>query len=119
MPEIQDETLLEIPVGELAPPWSLLKRVAFRFCFMYFILYLAISQMLTLVAPGIVPPDSPGLDSLTPTRQIISWTARHVSQITSTLVITGSGSGDKTFDWVEAFCFLALATVGTAMWSLL
>ena len=36
---------------------------------------------------------------------------------TSPLVITGSGSGDKTFDWVEAFCLATLAIVVTIIWS--
>jgi uncharacterized membrane protein YphA (DoxX/SURF4 family) len=32
-------------------------------------------------------------------------------------VVTGSGSGDKTFDWVQAFCLLTLAILATAIWS--
>jgi hypothetical protein len=38
--------------------------------------------------------------------------------VTRPLVVTGSGSGDKTFDWVQAFCFLVIAAVVTAVWSL-
>jgi hypothetical protein len=35
------------------------------------------------------------------------------------LVYSGSGSGDKTFDWVLAFCLLVFAALATAIWSLL
>jgi uncharacterized membrane protein YphA (DoxX/SURF4 family) len=35
------------------------------------------------------------------------------------LVYTGSGSGDKTFDWVLAFCVLVVAVLATAVWSVL
>ncbi len=37
--------------------------------------------------------------------------------VTQPLVIA-SGSGDKIFDWVLAFCFLVFAAVGTVVWSL-
>jgi len=36
---------------------------------------------------------------------------------TQPLVVSGSGSGDKTFDWVQAFCFLVIAAVVTTVWS--
>jgi len=52
-------------------------------------------------------------------RAIVSWAASHVFGITQPLVVLGSGSGDKPFDWVQAFCMLVLALVVTAVWSLL
>jgi len=50
---------------------------------------------------------------------MVSWAASHVFGITQPLVVLGSGSGDKPFDWVQAFCMLVLALVVTAVWSLL
>ena len=35
------------------------------------------------------------------------------------LVIAGSGSGDKTFDWVAAFSVLAIALLATLAWTLI
>lgn len=100
-----------------APRWSLATRVAFRFFVAYFTPYILLTQMLwSLVQlPGI--DDLTELDERWPTRQIVSWTATHVFHAASPLVITGSGSGDKTFDWVEAFCLLMLAIVVTIVWS--
>jgi len=99
--------------------WSLSKRIAFRFCFVYFSTYLLLTQMGTLLIPGIVPPDAPGLESLWPARQIISWTAARVFHVGYPLVVEGSGSGDKTFDWVEVFCILVLSVVATILWSVI
>src|SRR5262245_8030398 len=105
-------------VGSIAY-WTLFKRIAFRFCCVYFGAYLLLTQMGTLLIPGIVPPDAPGLESLWPARQIISWTAVRIFKVGYPLVIEGSGSGDKTFDWVEAFCILVLSVVATILWSVI
>jgi uncharacterized membrane protein YphA (DoxX/SURF4 family) len=99
--------------------WTLSRRIAFRFCFVYFGTYLLITQMGTLLIPGIVPPDSPGLESLWPVRQIVSWAAVRVFHVGYPLVIEGSGSGDKTFDWVEVFCILVLSVAATILWSVI
>lgn len=98
------------------PQWSHAKRIAFRFVCVYFGLYILLTQMLTILIslPGI---DWPELGTLALVRTMVSWVAKHVFRSQSALVITGSGSGDKTFDWVEAFCFLVLAVLITATWS--
>ena len=105
-----------------APPatrWALPTRVAFRLCFLYFGLYVVITQMLggIIVIPG--EWEMPEIQTLPPLRNVISWTALHVFGVTRPLVITGSGSGDKTFDWVAAFCLLTAAILATALWSVL
>ena len=98
------------------PVWSLTKRIAFRLCVIYFGLYIATTQMLQglIVLPVGNVPD---FGSLPPVRTVVSWTAAHLFHVTYPLVITGSGSGDKTFDWVHAFCVLVIAVAGTALWS--
>ena len=115
-----DTIAVDAPVVQLAPPavrpWPLPTRIAFRFCFIYFSLYVALTQMLSglLVLPvGRIPP--PGnLDIVTGT---VQWTARKVFGVVQPLVITGSGSGDKTFDWVFAFCLLVFSATATIVWS--
>jgi len=98
--------------------WSLTTRVAFRFTLVYFALYVLIGQMLSgLLAPGNF--DWPSLQELPPLKNLVTWTAVHVWGISRPLVITGSGSGDKTFDWVAVSCLLAFAVIATAVWSLL
>jgi len=52
-------------------------------------------------------------------RQIILWTASQVFHVVTPLVYRGSGSGDKTFDWVGVFCLLCFAILATTVWSVL
>ena len=103
-----------------SPParWSPALRVAFRFCVAYFTLFSLSNQIIggLIVIPKV---DVPEIGILWPLRQITFWTARHVFHVTRTLVYTGSGSGDKTFDWVQAFCLLLIAATITAAWSIL
>ena len=99
------------------PGWSLAHKIAFRFWFLYVGLYLLVTQVLaTIFLPGIDVPD-PG--SLGPARAVVEWTARHVLGVSAPLVVTGSGSGDKIFDWTQVVCMLVLAGVGSALWSVL
>jgi uncharacterized membrane protein YphA (DoxX/SURF4 family) len=99
------------PLTERAP-WRASTKLAFRFCFVYGSLYVLLTQMLN----SIVRLPIPELQTLWPARQLVMWTARHVFHIQQPLVIF-SGSGDKTFDWVEVFCLLVVAAVATLVWS--
>jgi hypothetical protein len=98
--------------------WRLATRIAFRFCFVYFSLYCLTTQILgSLFAnPEIDIPDPA---TLRPMRQIVFWTAAHIFRVAHPLVYKDSGSGDKTFDWVLAFCLLVFAVLATFIWSIL
>src|SRR5471030_1671600 len=98
-----------------SPRWSLSSRVAFRFCFTYFGLFCLATQIFGGLVP--VNVEIPDPATLWPARQIVFWTAAHVFRVTHPLVY--SDSGDKTFDWVLAFCLLALAMLATGVWSVL
>jgi hypothetical protein len=122
-----DPTVLAVepdpPVGlqrrtEPAPRWRGATRVAFRFTFSYFTLYIVFTQMIAglLYLPvGRLPQ----FGEIPPMPMLIEWTAKHLFGVTRPLVILGSGSGDKTYDWVQAFCLLVIALVATAIWSAL
>ena len=98
------------------PHWSHTERIAFRSCCVYFSLYVLVTQMLTslIFFPWI---DWSELGALPPIRTMVFWVAKHVFHCQSALVVIGSGSGDKTFDWVEASCLLIIAVIATAIWS--
>jgi hypothetical protein len=98
------------------PRWNLATRIGFRFCFVYFGLYCLTTQILgsLFTNPEINVPDP---STLWPMRQIIFWTAAHIFRVTHPLVYSGSGSGDKTFDWAAAFCLLVFAVLATLVWS--
>jgi hypothetical protein len=93
------------------------RRIAFRFGFIYFSLYVVTTQMFW---GGLVPmANLDPMANLPPWRQAISWVARHVFGVTTPLVIEGSGSGDKIFDWGHACLLLVIAAFGTTIWSIL
>src|SRR5579872_7450621 len=97
--------------------WTLAFRIAFRF----FFVYLGLSCLTTQVLPNLFPIPKiafPNLATLAPIRQTVLWTAKHVFQVSS-LVYQGTGSGDKTFDWVLAFCVLSIAVCAAGVWSVL
>src|SRR5262249_49356513 len=98
--------------------WTLATRVAFRFSFVYFGLYCLLTQISTSLVP-LPNVDIPDPATLRPLRLIVSWTAANVFRVTQPLIYSGSGSGDKTFDWVLLFCIFVIAVAATALWSIL
>jgi uncharacterized membrane protein YphA (DoxX/SURF4 family) len=110
-------TQTEVLQSAAVTRWTPALRLAFRFCFLYFGLYCLLTQIFT----GLIPTtaDIPDLSTLWPVRPIILWTAAHIFHITQPLVYTGSGSGDKYFDWILVFLLLLFSLLGAAVWSLL
>ena len=96
------------------PSWSPATRIAFRFCFIYFGLYVLMTQML-----GGMPPNPwvrvPVLAAYAPMRPLVLWAGNNLLGVQPT--VHPSGSGDTLFDWTYAFTGLLLATLGTVVWS--
>ena len=101
-----------------SPRWGLPLRTAFRFAFIYFGLYCLSAQILTGLIP-IPNVEVPELDTLPPLRPMVFWVAAHFFHVTTPLVYTGSGSGDKTFDWILVFCVLVFSVFAALVWSVL
>jgi hypothetical protein len=99
-------------------PASRVSRWVSRLAAVYFSVYVLTTQMLGSLLPLPVG-NVPELGTLPPVRTIVAWVAAHVFRVTSPLVVTGSGSGDKTFDWVHAFCVLVISLAITIVWSVL
>ena len=103
-----------------APDWIPAKRIAFRFCVVYFGLYIVLTQMLTsLLLATTNDSGAFELDMTRPAKAAIVWVAARVFRVSGPLVTFETGSGDRLYDWVELFCILALAILGTALWSVL
>lgn len=99
-----------------APRWPLPLKLAFRFFAVYFGLYVLTTQMIGGFVPFQV--DLSFISEKGPVLWMVNWTAAHVFGATLPLVVSGSGSGDKTFDWVHSFCFLVIALAITVVWSI-
>ena len=96
--------------------WSPATRIAFRFSFLYFGLYVLTTQMLA----GMVPNPwfrIPVLAEKVPMRPIVLWVGNTILGVQPTVHPTGSG--DTLFDWTHAFTALLLAALGTVIWSVI
>ncbi len=98
--------------------WSLAARIAFRFSVVYFGLYCIGTQIINSVFP-IPKVETPDWTTLWPVRPLVFWVAEHVFRLKTPLVYSGSGSGDKQFDWVLVFSIFVTALIATAIWSIL
>jgi len=114
-----DDTTTTIPLPtvetDAAPRWRLITRIAFRLCFIYFGLYILLTQMLQAMAPLL---SFPSLQTTAVISKPVFWVIRHVFHIQRELAIMG-GSGDKMFDWVLALCMLSSAIVMSTVWSII
>ncbi|HEY6347946.1 MAG TPA: DoxX family protein [Candidatus Angelobacter sp.] len=106
----------EVHAAKPVATWNFGVRLAFRFCFVYFTLYCLSNQIIggLLIIPKL---DFPELGTIWPLRQVTFWIASHVFGVTRPLVYTGSGSGDKTFDWIQTLFLLAFSVLVMAIWS--
>jgi hypothetical protein len=102
-----------IPVTNPGPRWRLATRLAFRFSFLYFGLYILLTQMFPAMNPFI---RTPILSTLPPIGPTVMWVIREVFGDTRQLVMVG-GSGDKMFDWVFVLCLLMFSLAMTSIWS--
>jgi hypothetical protein len=119
-PQLQQEPFHELHAQQKPRmwTWSLASRIAFRACFVYFGLFCLATQIFAALFP-IPKVDVPDPGTLPPMRQIVFLAAAHVFHDKLPLVYSDTGSGDKTYDWVLAFCLLVIAVVATGIWSVL
>ncbi len=108
-----------VDAGSPALPWHwrLVTTIAFRCCFLYFILYVVCTQMLATLLHS---PNwgAPNFGAGPPVSTAVIWVIRHVFRDYRTLAVVG-GSGDKMYDWVLALCLLVSTALLATMWSVL
>jgi len=100
---------------ELQPSlqWHFGTRIAFRFCFIYFVLYAFPFPLGWLPFTDFVWE---GYNTfwLRP----IAWTGKHLLAISYDITVLPNGSGDTTYNYVQVFLFALVAIIGTLIWSL-
>ena len=95
------------------PHWGLAKRIAFRFVFVYLLLY-------TFPFPlGVIPVygqilEQPYTDLWD---KAVPWVGERVFGVE--VLHRPLGSGDTTYNYVQLFCYLVLTLAAVAVWSVL
>ena len=86
--------------------WSPAKRIAFRFAFVYLVVY-------NLPFPAGVfwdgDPLSRGYEAMW--KAVVPWVGRELLHLPAPITIFPGGSGDTTFNYVQVLCFAVLALV--------
>lgn len=94
--------------------WSPAQLLAFRFAFVYLILY-------NLPFPfGSLPHTvlaAQKYESLW--HKLVPWVGKHVLHLSHEILTSADCSGDTTYDYVRVLCFLGLAFAATVLWSFL
>lgn len=101
-------------VTQPARRWSLPTRIAFRFCALYFTLYILTTQMffgLFQLPWGRLP--SPEANQTL--RNYVTWI--HTKWLGLPVFNGPSGSGDKPYDWGHAVALLTIAATVVLVWS--
>jgi hypothetical protein len=130
MAEIAQALASSVPSKNAPERWSLLRRVLFRFAFVYLILYCwpeaGRSNLLDAIPSygdgAGNEDDSLGLTKLAeaPFHALTPWVAVHIFHRHGAITKYHlTGSGDTTLDYVLAFCFATIAAFATLIWSLL
>jgi len=99
---------------ETTTTWSAPERLAFRFAFCYFGLYLFPSPQGAVPGTGLLAEGWEGCWA-----RVVPWAAAHLLGISGPVKEPDSGSGDTTFRWVQAAVVLVASLLATLVWSLL
>jgi len=96
-----------------SPSWSPVKRALFRFAFSYLVLYNLPFPLhrIPWAGPIITQPYKDLWNWLVP------WAGKHLLGVNVT--IRHGGGGDATYNYVQLLCFLIIAAVTTAVWTVL
>jgi uncharacterized membrane protein YphA (DoxX/SURF4 family) len=100
--------------------WRLGTKIAFRFAFVYFLLYTVDVPVQFLL---VVPIEQVYAKYNALWQMAVPWVAQHVLHLkhdfTIFIINPVGGSQDTVFLYVRAFCYLLLAAAVTLVWSLL
>jgi hypothetical protein len=96
--------------------WGMAQRIAFRFVFVYLVLYCLPFPLDYL---NLAPTDWLAELYIRAQHALTPWVGSHVLHLARPIVYQPTGSGDTMADYVWALCLLALAGLATLAWTLL
>lgn len=97
---------------QVSPAWGPARRFLFRFACVYMLLYSFPFPLYYIPYVG----ELLGWYS-TAEQAVVTWTGKQVFGVDIT--VQPNGSGDTTYNYVQVFCFLVLATAAALVWSFL
>src|SRR5580704_1236304 len=100
--------------SEALAPWSEPKKIAFRFCFLYFATYIFFTPNNEL---PLINTLYEWLNQLL--HRFIPWFAQHIYGYRKPITIFTNGSGDTTYDYMLWLFGITLTLAGTIIWTLL
>jgi len=94
-------------------PWSNHRKIAFRFAFLFFLLFI-------FLTPNSVLPYSDALLDWYPLlfSKPIIWMGHHLLGISGPVNTAQTGSGDRIYDILKVFFVILVATLGAVLWTL-
>ncbi len=108
----QTAPVTEVPVTEHSGEWRLSTRIAFRFVFSYFILYIFPG------AVGALGADMPNNDAYRRMwHMIVPWVGQNLLHLQGDMREIANGSGDQLYDYILLLCLVVVAAIATAIWS--
>ena len=110
IPQLQKEASVSAP--ETNTEWSSSTKVAFRFVFSYFLLYMCPRAVGSLSQSA---KNETVLDTIW--HSVVPWFGQHVLHINGDYREVANGSGDQLYDYVLLLLIVILAAVAAAVWS--
>ncbi len=105
-PELQPAAEPQVTV------WHPATRVAFRFFFTYFVLY-----VLPYPVAGVPATNWPANFYTNFWHRLVPWVAANVFHFHTPITVFTNTSGDTTYDYAAVLCLLILSVIVTAIWS--
>lgn len=102
------------PLNSSSLPWSISKKIFFRFFFLFFILYIFFNPN------GFLPYLDMAFEYyIQPFHNLVQWIGKNILHLTNDITVFTNGSGDTTYDFVLVFFVFIFALAGCIIWSLL
>lgn len=100
--------------ADAGPRWGVAKLVAFRFVFAYLVLYNLPFPLGDTTFTEWAAGKYEGF-----WHAVVLWAGKHVLRLGYDITVATTGSGDRTYDYVLALCFLSIAALAALLWSAL
>lgn len=94
--------------------WGEAKKVSFRFCFLFFGLFILIQNNGAFPFWYVIMAYPTEL-----LHQFIPWVGKNLLQLSQDITVFTNGSGDTTYDYVIVFTIAMVSLLGAVLWSVL